>query len=284
MLPKCQSDKDIKPFDIECPMAFVSTDAHCSKLLDLSTQLVRGAFINPTLVNQCLAESVEDTLVLAFQTRDIRGGKGERDLFRQLLATILKAKPELSWTITLIPEYGRWDDVWSFMGISPSLDKVIDHVVLEQFQLDQESESPSLLAKWLPREGAKQRAKAKAKAYHFANLFFPLTPCNGRLRMYRKTVAYLNRRIDTTEIKMCGHQWSSITPDSVPAQLLKRNKYAFLNKMPIVLRKRIVRLDDRYPDLADRVACANNFREHMSFVKRADVVDSTRYDLLRMDI
>ena len=231
-----------------------------SKLVDLFTQLVRGAFINPTLVNQCLAESVEDTLVLAFQTRDIRGGKGERALFRQLLTAILKAKPELAWSVSLVPEYGRWDDVWSFMGVSTIVDKAVDEVVIEQFRLDQESDAPSLLAKWLPREGS----KASAKAAHFANLLFPLTPVNGRLRQYRKTLAFLNSRINTAEVKMCGLNWSSIAPGSVPGQLLKRNKHAFFNKRAVVLRKRVVRLDDRYPELADRVACANNFREHMS--------------------
>jgi hypothetical protein len=228
-----------------------------SKLLDLFTQLVRGAYINPTLVNQCLYENVEDTLVLSFQTRDIRGGKGERKLFRDLLALILKAKPELSWAISLIPEYGRWDDVWSFMGLNPVVDKAIDEVVLYQFRLDQESEAPSLLAKWLPREGA------KGYALHFANLFFPFTPVSHRLRVYRKTVAFLNRRINTMEIKMCAGSWSSIEPGSVPGQLLKRNKNAFFNKKPVLLRKRVVRLDDRY-DLADRITCADNFRKHMA--------------------
>jgi len=231
-----------------------------SKLVDLFTQLVRGAFINPTLVNKCLAESVEDTLVLTFQTRDIRGGKGERALFRQLLAAILKAKPELANVISLVPEYGRWDDVWSFMGLSSTVDTLIDEVVLDQFRLDQESEAPSLLAKWLPREDS----KASHLALHFANLLFPLTPINGRLRQYRKTVAFLNNRIKTAEVKMCSKNWSSIAPGSVPGQLLKRNKHAFFNKKPVVLRKKVVRLEDRYPDVPDRVECANNFKEHMS--------------------
>ena len=235
-----------------------------SKLVDLFTQLVRGAFVNPTLVNQCLAESVEDTLVLTFQTRDIRGGKGERALFRNLLTAILKAKPELANLIALVPEYGRWDDVWSLMDLNLDVNMSIDEVVLQQFQLDQESEKPSLLAKWLPREGSKQ----SHLSLHFANLLFPLTPVNARLRVYRKTVAFLNSRINTTEVKMCGKDWSNIAPGSVPGQLLKRNKHAFFNKKPLILRKRVVRLDDRYPNVPDRVTCANNFKEHISEGKK----------------
>ena len=63
---------------------------------------------------------------------------------------------------------------------------------------------------------------------------------------------------------MCGKDWSSIAPGSVPGQLLKRNKHAFFNKKPLILRKRVVRLDDRFPNVPDRVTCANNFKEHMA--------------------
>jgi len=288
-----------------------------SSLLDLFTQLVRGAYVNETLVKRCLAESVDDTVVLAFQTRDIRGGKGERELFRQLMRIILKARPELSHLITdlltegckrpvadllkLIPEYGRWDDVWSLVGISPAVDAAIDETVLEQFHLDQESQSPSLLAKWLPREkGEKvgykplsrfaekvgykplssfaqkagytitfaEKVGAKPRSFdgaaHFANLLFPLTPVSQRLRVYRKTLSYLNSLINTTEVKMCARNWASIAPGLVPGQLMKRNKYAFLNLKPVILRGRTSRTDVRYPESEDRIICADNFKEHFA--------------------
>jgi hypothetical protein len=251
-----------------------------SSMLDLFTQLVRGSYVNEMLVKRCLAESVDDTVVLAFQTRDIRGGKGERELFRQLMRIILKARPELSHIVTdllkLIPEYGRWDDVWSLLGISPHVDAAIDETVLEQFRLDQESQSPSLLAKWLPREkvGYKhlssftQKVGAKPRSFnraaHFANLLFPLTPVSQRLRVYRKTLSYLNTLINTTEIKMCARNWASIAPGLVPGQLMKRNKHAFLNLKPIILRGRTSRIYVRYPESEDRIVCADNFKEHFA--------------------
>jgi hypothetical protein len=74
---------------------------------------------------------------------------------------------------------------------------------------------------------------------------------------------------------MCARQWSSIAPGSVPGQLLKRNKHAFFNKKPVVLRKRVVRLDDRFPDVPDRVACANNFKEHMSSERKVNGGETT---------
>ena len=66
-------------------------------LLDLSVLLVRGASqtsIEPLFL-QALEKAEEDAFVLAFQTRDIRGGKGERALFQMLFATALTVKPQI---------------------------------------------------------------------------------------------------------------------------------------------------------------------------------------------
>ena len=87
-----------------------------NSLLDLSVLLVRGASqtsIEPLFL-QGLEEAEEDTFVLAFQTRDIRGGKGERALFQMMFATAMKVKPHLALAVLdLVPEYGCWRDVFS---------------------------------------------------------------------------------------------------------------------------------------------------------------------------
>ena len=230
--------------------------------LDLFTRLVRGATMFDDMFMKSFLDFPQDTCVLAFQTRDIRGGKGERELFRVMMRLILKRCPDLSEKLLrLVPEYGRWDDIWALYGISPEVSSTIDRIVLEQFQLDQESEVPSLLAKWLPREHS-VRYSTKDMAKHFANLFFPLTPMEKgyRAARYRKTVSFLNKKIDTTEIKMCGNKWSSIVPSRVPGQLLKRNKDAFFNKIALRLRGRI----SERSDLPDRIACAEHFRSYIA--------------------
>lgn len=236
--------------------------------ITLFTQLVRGANLFHDVLRRCLAKYPEDTCVLAFQTRDIRGGKGERELGRFMLKQILTERPDLAASlIPLIPEYGRWDDVWSLYGISDAVSAVIDSVVLEQFCLDQESERPSLLAKWLPREHSVDY-KTKDLAGRFAALFFPLTPDdNGQRKMrYRKTVAYLNKRIGTTEIKMCGHNWAAIEPANVPGQLYSRNSAAFFNKIKV---GRHIQSRGQVPD---RVECAEKFKKYKESVKRGEVV------------
>lgn len=234
----------------------------------LFTQLVRGANLFYDVLRRCLAKYPEDTCVLAFQTRDIRGGKGERQLGRFMLTQILKERPDLAASLVpLLPEYGRWDDVWSLYGISDEVSAVVDSVVLEQFRLDQESERPSLLAKWLPRQHSVDY-KVKALATRFAALFFPLTPvAKGQREMrYRKTVAYLNKRLETTEINMCGRNWAKIQPAHVPGQLYSKNSAAFFNKV------KVGRKYQSKGELPDRVECANNFKKYKESVKKGEVV------------
>ena len=60
-------------------------------------------------------------LQILFYSRDIRGGQGERKLFRTVLASLASKVAErensqrvlsfLEANIHLIPHYGRWDDV-----------------------------------------------------------------------------------------------------------------------------------------------------------------------------
>ena len=230
----------------------------------LFTQLVRNQTLDyiKALVNRIVPlgyEYVRDLAVMAFQTRDIRGGKGERDIFYHLFTSLVAHNG--SWKtplLKLVPEYGCWKDLWVLHSFFPV---EVDALVLEQFRLDQESERPSLLAKWLPREGSKHNTLA----HHFAALLFPLTPREKRMRTYRRCLACLNRAIDTTEVKMCGKTWAAITPSHVPGRLMKRCKKAFFNQE---------RKGDevRWPEDKDRVQCAENFRALLKDVKEGKVV------------
>jgi len=123
-----------------------------------------------------------------------------------------------------VPKYGRWKDLLVIWESNSELRSYIDTMIFDQFQEDQESEEPSLLAKWLPREKSNP-----ALANHLATLLFPLTPVKERLRKYRKTVAYLTKKLDVTEVKMCAGKWSEINPDNIPRTLMTRCKKAFLN-------------------------------------------------------
>jgi hypothetical protein len=205
-------------------------------------------------------EVQRDLVVMAFQTRDIRGGKGERVLFYELIGAVLAERPEWAHVLlALVPEYGCWRDVWEiYTAAAPSVREVIHTIVLDQWKADTSSvNSISLLAKWLPREGSRYNSLATT----FASVFFPdVSEEDGaRKRAYRKAVADMNRRIDTTEIKMCGRTWAEISPRKVPGRLMKRNKKAFFNQT----KKGAV----RYPDNSDRITCREHFDAYMGDVK-----------------
>jgi hypothetical protein len=237
------------------------------------TQLVRGLSKheierNVDLILAKGKDYVRDLIVMAFQTRDIRGGKGERALFYKIFTQILNTKD--TWAkhlLELVPEYGCWRDLWEiYPSFNNTVSKEADKVVLERFQLDQESQHPSLLVKWLPREGSKYDNLAR----RFAGLFFPTVPTAGgqQLRQYRKTLAYLNKLCDTTEIKMCANTWADIEPSHVPGRLMKRCKSAFFNQKKGPHSSTVT----RYPGNADREACAENFKGLLNDVKEGKTV------------
>ncbi len=238
----------------------------------LFTQLVRDqgyTYINTCVENILKTNSREmmiDLVVMTFQTRDVRGGKGERDLFYKLLEAIHTRKPEwMPFLLAFVPEYGCWKDLWQIATLMPEVSEMVERIVYEQFQLDQEAEYPSLLVKWLPREGSKYEILSQ----RFANVLFPFTPIedNQRRRAYRKAVAYLNKKADTAEVKMCANKWSTLIPKRIPGRLIKRNKYAFFNQK----KGHHSPVEDRYPDREDRIQCKEHFEEFMEDVKSGKV-------------
>lgn len=236
-----------------------------SALVDLSVRLVRGGWNEEmaALFIKALESAEDDAFVLAFQTRDIRGGKGERKLFYQMMELLLKHRPHLmKGLLDLIPEYGCWRDLYAeeLRDCRPE----IEDLVIQQLKKDSAIASAdpeasiSLCAKWAPREG-KNTPAAKAMAVKM----FPADPLSQRLKRYRHLVAGLNRRLDTTEIKMCGARWAEIEPADVPGVCLAKNMKAFLNQ-PLKghgLRR---------PDDVDRNTCRQHFQEHMAKAAKGD--------------
>lgn len=151
---------------------------------------------------------------ILFYLRDVRGGQGERKLFRNCLEWLGTSFPEVfEKIIEFVPEYGRWDDllfdndkVFSFIG--------------KKIKEDMVSETPSLLAKWLPTinsSSASTKSKAKVVA--------------GKLKMndiaYRKTIRAIRKKIKVVEELMSSKKWKDINYSSVPSQASRIYKNAF---------------------------------------------------------
>jgi hypothetical protein len=239
-----------------------------NQCVSLFTMLNRG--LSESYINRNVNKIVEnldvngigqlcDLFVMTFQTRDIRGGKGEKDLFYALIKALYVVKPDIVKNmIKLIPEYGCWRDMWVLMRNIPELEQCIIEYTSSIFSADKaKSEGSqhtemSLLAKWLPREGS---ATYPGIARKIANYIYSDIPsARQRIVAYRKQVSSLNKILKTVEINMCGNDWSNIVPKAVPGHNLKIHKKAFLNE----------KLDSstiRYPKSEDRNKCRTHFLE-----------------------
>lgn len=152
-----------------------------------------------------------------FYLRDIRGGQGERKVFRACFAYLNATDHNVVEHLNqYVPEYGRYDDVI-----------VTDQSVrwlLAQFEQDEqdmaEGKSVSLLAKWLPSENASSKATIQAaKVFQTA---FGMAPSE-----YRKRTVALRKYIKLLEQQMSAKEWSEIDYAKLPSQAHRKHVKAF---------------------------------------------------------
>ena len=149
-------------------------------------------------------EDPKRAMKLLFWARDVRGGAGERQVFKDILVYLaenhdLVLKPNLH----LISEYGRWDDLLSLAGTY--LEK--DAFTLISDALINEN---GLCAKWMPRKGAVAEKLRK---------FTGMSP-----KQYRKSLVGLTSVVET---KMCAKDWNSIDFGKLPSVASARYQKAF---------------------------------------------------------
>lgn len=154
-----------------------------------------------------------------FYFRDIRGGQGERQTFRDIIKICPMLDPDpIMKNLHLIPEYGRWDDFFELKGTKYE-DQMIS-LIKTQLSIDISSDRPSLLAKWMPSintSSKKKRALAK---------WFTIKLLKND-KSYRKMLSILRAKIKVVEREMCSKKWDQIQYDHVPSQASKRYRKAF---------------------------------------------------------
>ena len=168
------------------------------------------------MISQALAEDFNLGLKCLFYLRDVRGGQGERKTFRNGLNVLSEYYPnETKKILELIPEYGRWDDILYLENID------IKTMLQQQLVLDANSETPSLLGKWLPSENtSSMKTKILAKALR---KYLDLSSKN-----YRKVLSHLRKNINLVETKMSNNSWNTINYSGVPSKANLKYKDAFV--------------------------------------------------------
>ena len=200
-------------------------------------------------------ERVVDAFVLWASTRDVRGGKGERDLANWWFVELARTFPHTCEALVRegkLSEYGSWRDLNVLLedkGLMPNVRVALLQTYASQLKTDLEGgKLPSLAAKWAPREKSAHSDIAK----EIARELFP--DSKKAQPEYRKALSHLNKTLGTAEVLMCAQRWSEIKPSGVPSQCLLKKRKAFMNVK--------VKGTGARCDTADRVACAASFIKH----------------------
>ena len=162
---------------------------------------------------------------MLFYSRDIRGGLGERDTFREAIRYCAFKHPEIiKCNIPLIPEYGRWDDMFSLVG-TPLEDDMWAFVKQTYDQdllaVKNGSKAVSLLAKWLPSADASSENTRRRGCYAAKRL-------SDSVYNYKREVKSLRRVIDTIESHISAKDWGTYDYSKVPSNAMLKYNSAFI--------------------------------------------------------
>lgn len=206
----------------------LAVDTTTSKLVDLFA--ISGAMRSRTVdeisdkMDQAFDEDRRLATKLAFYTRDVREGLGERRAGRIMLYRIALKEPELIIkNLHLFAEYGRFDDLFILFGTA--CEEAMVEFVIKTLKQDlknmHENKPVSLLAKWMPSINTssyetRKLAKAFVKAMKVSE------------RAYRKMLADLRKYIQVVEVKMSANLWNTIDYEIVSSNAMNRYDKVFL--------------------------------------------------------
>ena len=166
-----------------------------------------GASRGKNIIPQFTAAYVENAdlaLRIVQWARDVRGGSGEREIFRQVLTHLENTNPaDAARLLVKVPELGRWDDLFVFKT---------QPLKSQAFTMlgDALRARNGLAAKWTPRKGDTAVEIRK---------FFGMTP-----KQYRKSLVNMTTVVET---QMCSCSWDTINYSHVPSVAHSRYKKAF---------------------------------------------------------
>ena len=224
---------------------------------------------------------------LIANTRDIRHGKGQHDIAYMMIWRLYKFFPCLAVymlhrfvknTTNQSYTYGSWRDIKYLCGFvkqhsrheeNDSLIQICIELVNTQLKEDMntwkfsenamDSRFISHVAKWIPRENKKFGWLFDLLAIHWGKTQYPyiikstssydsqIKAHNKYKQLYRKNVSFLNKALDTVEIKLCANRRLCIEPNNVPlCSLSKYNNVSFYDS------------DDN-----DKLACSKQIINHL---------------------
>ena len=245
-------------------------------------QLVRNAHLSEDINiihNRLLTHSKGNTtlkdylLRLVLQTRDIKQGKGERDLFYFMLKNTYAFYPKETERIFLkscSSDIGSWKDVKYLVyyldkdntdtDVIHPLSKYALDILARQIESDYHAYNEdrfgdmSLAARWAPR---REKGKFAFVTRRFVeSIHESQRYTKNSMRQTRKLLALLNRDIKTPQIDMCRGTWRLLDFNKMTSYTLLKNKLAFQNMTK--------QGDVRKIENEDRIECADHYSEWLN--------------------
>jgi len=157
--------------------------------------------------SSALLEDPKRAMKILFWVRDISGGAGERQIFRDIMKYLAQDHTDaLLKNIPYVSEYGRWDDLLDLAGTK------LETEAFTQIRWGLDNQN-GLCAKWMPRKG--QVATNLRR-------FLGLDP-----KQYRKLLVGLTNVVET---QMCANDWENIDFGKLPSVASARYQKAFWNR------------------------------------------------------
>lgn len=202
---------------------YLSTGSNCLDLFASIGALRRESDAEITARFACAyAEDADAAMKLLFFARDIRGGLGERRVFRVIFGWLAANEPaSVRKNLEYVAEYGRFDDLLSLIGTP--CEKEMFAVIGRQFAEDMDAlkngKPVSLLGKWLPSvnassAGTKEMGRKLAKA-------LGMTEAD-----YRKALSALRAAVSILENNLREKDYS-FDYEKQPSRALFKYKKAF---------------------------------------------------------
>lgn len=172
-----------------------------------------------------------DTLKIVFYIRDCRGGKGERAIFRTCIRWLISHhKEHVLANVSLVTEYGRWEDLLWFLDVDDEVRTVILQLFAKQLKEDlanmQEGKPVTICAKWAPTEKGKHDSKFRVVSLLCRELGIDK-------KTYRKAyLGPLREYLKVVELFMCSKRWTEIDYNKVPSLAMNKLKKAFAKNDP----------------------------------------------------
>lgn len=251
--------------------AFRTTD---SALVDLFSKIGSARNVNLSdLFAAAFAENAELATRILLWSRDVREGAGNRKVFRDLLSDLERYSMNIAEeVIPLIPELGRWDDLFAFSN------PLIRAKALEYY-ISALTTGNKLAAKWAPRELSASKIKTPGHTQRNSNAKALRKALGMTSREYRQ---FLSNLTSVVETQMCEKKWSEIEFSAVPSVASARYQKAFGKNAPVQYAAYIAELQKPSDERTVKINASAIFPHDVvkSIYKGNAAVASAQFDAL----